>query len=78
MSYPGKRVVATTEVLTRDLSSGRIHRRTLVDGKPQSFEADNLDQAGEFETITADDLSNAEPDDLCIRCFGKGVADDAV
>lgn len=66
-----------SEILTRDLSSGRIHRRNLVDGivTPQSFEADNLDQAGEYEVVTADALEHAEPGELCERCFPDvGVA----
>lgn len=56
-------------VLTRDLSSGRIHRRVLVEGGYASLEADNLDAAGEFEVITAEQLSDAEPGALCERCF---------
>ena len=61
--------MSIVETLTRDLSSGRIHRRTLVDGKPMSFEADNLDQAGDFEEVDATALQNAEPGELCERCF---------
>ena len=34
-----------------------------------SLEADNLDDAGEFEVIESIDA--AEPGDLCERCFGK-------
>lgn len=58
------------EVLTRDTSSGRIHRRTLVNGHLQSFEADNLDAAGEFEVVAGSDvLADAQPGELCRRCF---------
>ncbi len=57
------------EVLTRDLSSGRIHRRTVVGDELQSFEDDNLDAAGEYEVITAEQLADAEPGELCERCF---------
>lgn len=57
------------DVLTRDLSSGRIHRRIRIGDNLASIEADNLDDAGEYEVITADQLTNAEPDDLCERCF---------
>lgn len=57
-------------VLTRDLSTGKIHRRTLLEtGELQSSEADNLDQAGDWEAVTAEELANAEPDALCERCF---------
>lgn len=58
-------------VLTRDLSSGRIHRRMLTPaGEVLTFEGDNLDQAGKYEVITAEQLSDAEPGELCERCFG--------
>ena len=57
------------QVYTRDLSSGRVHRRVLVEGKYMSLEADNLDDAGEFEVIES--IDGAEPGDLCERCFGK-------
>lgn len=60
-----------SEVLTRDLSSGKIHRRTLVNGEYQSFEHDNLDEAGEYEIITAEQMSDAEPGELCDRCFAE-------
>jgi hypothetical protein len=56
-------------VLTRDLSSGRIHRRVLVNGTYMTSEADNLDDAGAFEVITAEQLADAEPGELCERCF---------
>lgn len=64
-------------ILTRDLSSGRIHRRMLVNGVVLTAEADNLDQAGTYELITADDLANAEPGELCERCFPPIGGDDA-
>ena len=58
------------EVITRDLSSGKIHRRYLApDGSLASIEADNLDDAGKYEAITPDQLADAEPGDLCERCF---------
>ena len=63
------------EVLTRDVTSGRIHRRTMVDGQVMTFEQDNLDSAGAYEVITADQLANAEPGELCERCFPP-VGDD--
>lgn len=66
-----------SDVLTRDLSSGRIHRRHLTEGgQLLSDEADNLDDAGKFEVITADDLANAEPGELCERCFPPIPADE--
>jgi hypothetical protein len=60
----------TEVVYTRDLSSGRIHRRfTTPSGSLASLEADNLDDAGEYEVITPDALSDVEPEKLCARCF---------
>lgn len=67
-------------VLTRDISSGRIHRRLLVNDRlvPYGGESDNLDDAGKYEVINAEDLANAEPDQLCLRCFPDiGDAGDA-
>jgi hypothetical protein len=61
------------DVLTRDLSSGRIHRRIRVGDNLATIEADNLDDAGEYEIITADQLSDAEPGELCERCFPPAV-----
>lgn len=60
------------EVLTRDTSSGRIHKRLLTaDGRliPYGGEPDNLDQAGGYEVIESTEA--AEPGDLCERCFGE-------
>ncbi len=65
----------TDSVLTRDLSSGRIHRRTVVGDALQSFEQDNLDAAGNYEVITAEQLADAEPGELCERCFPPVPAD---
>lgn len=54
------------DVITRDLSSGRLHRRS-ADGR--THEADNLDDAGEYEVVGSDVLANVEPGQLCERCF---------
>ena len=59
----------STEVVIRDLSSGKLHRRYLVNGQYMAYEADNADQAGEFVVVGPDVLEKAEPDDLCKRCF---------
>ena len=58
-----------TDVLTRDLSSGRIHRRVRIGDALASIEADNLDDAGEYEVITAEQLAEVEAGELCERCF---------
>lgn len=60
---PGK------EVLWRDTSSGRLHRRYLVNGQIMGYEADNADQAGEGVVVGDDVLERAEPSELCKRCF---------
>lgn len=58
------------QILTRDLSSGRIHRRySGASGQVYSIEGDNLDDAGQYEVITADTLESAEPEALCRNCF---------
>ena len=55
-------------VYTRDLSSGKVHERVLIgDRYYATIEADNLDDAGEFEVIES--LDNVEPENLCQRCF---------
>ena len=69
MGALGDPVSQPVEILTRDLSSGKIHRRIVVEGGYMSLEADNLDDAGEFEIATAGDLERAEPGELCERCF---------
>lgn len=61
--------VDPNHVFTRDLSSGRVHLRVLVAGKYASLEADNADDAGEFEVITAEQFAEIEAADLCRRCF---------
>lgn len=60
-----------TEIYLRDRSSGRIHRATRIEGiaELQTFEQCNLDSAGERDEISADEMTNAEPGDLCRRCF---------
>ena len=55
-------------VLTRDESSGRLHKRYLTEsGALASLEADNLDDAGAFEIVT--DVEIGDDADLCARCF---------
>lgn len=62
------------EVLTRDISSGRLHRQTLrEDGSLASFEGCNLDDAGAAEILTPEEaahaLEQAEPWQLCRNDF---------
>ena len=65
----GKTIHETRQVYTRDLTSGKVHRRILINGNYASLEADNLDDADEFEVIES--VDNVEADDLCVRCFGS-------
>lgn len=65
----GKRISTGSDVLTRDISSGRIHRRIRVGEYLSSIEADNLDDAGEYEVISYEQFETAEPSQLCDRCF---------
>ena len=56
-------------VILRDKSSGRFHRAAQDDsGQLLSHEADNLDQAGDYEIVEQlpPDVDNAL---LCKRCF---------
>ena len=57
------------EILTRDLSSGRIHKRYRLGESLLTDERDNLDDAGAFDIITQAELADASPGDLCERCF---------
>ena len=74
MTDDAKKLGPGDDVLTRDLSSGRIHRRIRVGDNLYTAEADYLDAAGEYEIVGADALDTANPDDLCERCFPKEVA----
>lgn len=60
----------TSEVYTRDSSSGKVHRRIQTEsGELMSFESDNLDDAGAYEVIDALQLADVDPAALCERCF---------
>ena len=60
-------------ILTRDRSSGRIHRRVRLEGERElrTAEGDNLDEAGAYDVL--DSLDDTDPADLCERCFPKAV-----
>lgn len=77
MSYDTSSIGPGDDVLTRDLSSGRIHRRIRIGDNLASIEADNLDDAGDYEIVSPDVLANVEPGDLCERCFPPVPEDDA-
>lgn len=56
-------------VLTRDRTSGVVHKRIRLEGENglRTHEACNLDDAGAYDVI--DSTENVEPDKLCRRCF---------
>jgi hypothetical protein len=54
-------------VLTRDKSSGRIHKRVRVGSGLATLEGDNLDEAGLYDVLVT--LADVDPDDLCRNCF---------
>ncbi len=56
-------------VLTQDISSGKIHKRQRGPGGDLTYEADNLDEAGDYRIVSWDVLETADPDQLCARCF---------
>jgi hypothetical protein len=64
------KLITVEEVVTRDASSGRLHIRLLrEDGKLFTQEGCNLDQAGGYTILTAEELiaaiERAEPGMLC-------------
>lgn len=66
----GSAVTVTGEVvLTRDRSSGMVHRRLRIgeSGMLWAAEPCDCDQAGAYEVIGSTD--DVEPDRLCQRCF---------
>lgn len=56
-------------VYTEDLSSGRVHARMVVDGALLTDERDNLDDAGEYREITAEEALAKPAEFRCERCF---------
>lgn len=61
-----------TVVLTRDKSTGRVHKRVQIGDGLATLEGDNLDEAGAYEILTT--LADMDPDDLCRNCFPKEEA----
>ena len=54
-------------ILTRDASSGRIHKRVRLGAMFATLEGDNLDQSGDFEIIAS--IEGVARADLCENCF---------
>lgn len=53
-------------IYRRDLSSGMVHE---ADDEGRTHEADNLDQAGEYEVISAEEAAATPLARKCRRCF---------
>lgn len=65
--------VEGTIVLTRDKSSGHVHKRVQIGDGLATLEGDNLDEAGAYEII--DTLADIDPSDLCRNCFPNYAKD---
>ncbi len=63
-------------VLTRDLSSGRVHSRYRVGRQWLTDEACNLDDAGDFVELA--DLKGVVAEDFCLRCFPPATGAGAI
>ena len=56
-------------VLTRDQSSGRIHRRVRDGDRLLVDERCNLDQAGAYEIVDEAALADVDAEAFCGHCF---------
>ena len=54
-------------ILTRDTSSGTVHKRVTLGDGLATLEGDNLDDAGEYEVIP--ELEEEDYQHLCRNCF---------
>lgn len=69
----------TEVVFTQDLSSNRIHKRVRTEiGTLMSYEACNLDDAGDFRVVTPIEIADASLDAYCARCFPTAGIIDAI
>lgn len=66
----------TTTILTRDSSSGRLHKRIQIEDSDEllTYEGCNLDEAGAFEVVDEGAITAADPEALCVRCFPDAQA----
>ena len=65
----------TVQVVIRDVSSGRFHKRWRIEGKAEllSFEACNADTAEDYVVVAEGDIEGDVPardGSFCQRCFG--------
>jgi hypothetical protein len=60
-------------ILTRDRSSGRIHKRTRRGRRLVVDEGCNTDQSGAYLVIPESALAEVDADSLCRFCFPEPV-----
>jgi len=61
-------------IFTRDKSSGKVHKRTVLGTGLATLEGDNLDQSGAFIVIgpaSEIDESDIAESERCQRCFPR-------
>jgi hypothetical protein len=74
------------QITTRDRSSGRFHKRYIINGRTVVDERCNLDQAGAYDVMPQVSRASrgdgvpigTDPALLCKFCFGDTEADDSV
>ena len=61
------------EALTRDVSSGHLHKRWRLEGTTawMTYEACNLDAAGGYEVVDDSAIADVPHEALCKRCFAE-------
>jgi hypothetical protein len=63
-------------VLTRDRSSGHVHKRVRLGNGLATLEGDNLDESGLYDIL--DSLADVDPADLCKHCFPQPEREQAL
>jgi hypothetical protein len=67
-------------ILTRDESSGRVHKRTVLGARLATLEECNLDQSGAYAILgplNEVDPGDLDPKVLCRNCFPEREKVDA-
>jgi hypothetical protein len=63
-------------VLTRDRSSGHVHKRVRLGSGLATLEGDNLDESGLYDVLAT--LADVDPADLCRHCFAQSKRERAL
>jgi hypothetical protein len=63
-------------VLTRDRSSGHVHKRVRLGDGLATLEGDNLDESGLYDVLAT--LADVDPADLCQHCFPQSQREQAL